>query len=151
MTGGDHDKCTKDVPIVSWMIPAVRDVQSTMNVSLEIVTATFNTESWELTTHKTSIKRARSDPDHEATSVDVPIKIWYLLISPGKMQPDEMMLTVGATQLGNKKAEEGQELITKLRTRITAMESSDEQSGEIKAKGKGNVSADSTACKHMLK
>lgn len=90
-------------------------------------------------------------PDHEATSVDVPITIWYLLISPSKMQPDEMMLTVGATQLGNKKAEEGQEFITKLKTRITATESSAEQSGEIKAEGKGNVSADALACKHVLK
>ena len=68
VSGGEHNTVLKDVPVIAWLIPSVRDNQGTCEVDTEDMTLVLELDTWKLTTKQAMpstlvIKRACSDPD----------------------------------------------------------------------------------------
>ena len=68
MSGGEHSTVLKDVPVIAWLIPSVRDNQGTCEVDTEDMTLVLELDTWKLTTKQAMpsakfAKRACSDPD----------------------------------------------------------------------------------------
>ena len=121
--GTSHNNIMHDCPVAAWLVPSVKDSQGTMELHTETFGLVLDLGSWRLSENSNPPKRAYSDPDRCPTELEVTVKVPYLKVMKKLVGRPDVVLSVGTTQLGSKRAAaDGKDFVANIKKIIQEME-----------------------------
>ena len=139
MSGCSHNNIMNDCLVVAWLIPSAKDNQGVMDLHKWKGTLSLHLDTWKLLISSSPApKRACSDPDRLSVLV-VNIGMPFVQVQEKHLGKDELVLSIGNTQLGSKKADNSsKEFTANIRCILDSFDKKDEKDKKT-AKSQTNV------------